>query len=132
MFDLGGGTFDVSLLNIEDGVFKVLSTAGDTHLGGEDFDTKLAEDVAAQRQKKSARTSSPATTRRSASYARRANAPRMLSSSTGATIEAFIGDHEINMPYTRALREGVRTALPALPGVGEARSGRRQDEKDGD
>ena len=52
VFDLGGGTFDVSLLKIEDGVFTVLSTAGDTHLGGEDFDTKLAEDVAAQWIKK--------------------------------------------------------------------------------
>ena len=38
VFDLGGGTFDVSLLTVEDGVFEVLATAGDTHLGGEDFD----------------------------------------------------------------------------------------------
>jgi L1 cell adhesion molecule like protein len=37
IFDLGGGTFDVSLLTIEDGVFEVKATAGDTHLGGEDF-----------------------------------------------------------------------------------------------
>ncbi|KAJ1967444.1 ATPase with role in protein import into the ER [Dispira parvispora] len=43
VFDLGGGTFDVSLLSIEDGVFEVLSTAGDTHLGGEDFDDKLID-----------------------------------------------------------------------------------------
>merc|ERR1712188_99214 len=38
VFDLGGGTFDVSLLTIDNGVFEVLSTSGDTHLGGEDFD----------------------------------------------------------------------------------------------
>merc|ERR1711981_955271 len=38
IFDLGGGTFDVSILTIEDGIFEVKSTAGDTHLGGEDFD----------------------------------------------------------------------------------------------
>lgn len=38
VFDLGGGTFDVSILTIEDGVFEVISTSGDTHLGGEDFD----------------------------------------------------------------------------------------------
>ena len=38
VFDLGGGTFDVSLLTIDNGVFEVLATAGDTHLGGEDFD----------------------------------------------------------------------------------------------
>ena len=41
IFDLGGGTFDVSLLNIEDGIFEVKATAGDTHLGGEDFDNIL-------------------------------------------------------------------------------------------
>ena len=41
MYDLGGGTFDVSLLSIEEGVFEVLSTAGDTHLGGEDFDNRV-------------------------------------------------------------------------------------------
>ena len=43
IFDCGGGTFDVSLLTIEDGVFEVKATAGDTHLGGEDFDTLLVE-----------------------------------------------------------------------------------------
>merc|ERR1712159_153393 len=41
IFDLGGGTFDVSLLSIEDGIFEVKATAGDTHLGGEDFDNRL-------------------------------------------------------------------------------------------
>mgnify|MGYP001121646050 CR=1 FL=1 len=41
IFDLGGGTFDVSLLTIDDGVFEVKATAGDTHLGGEDFDNRL-------------------------------------------------------------------------------------------
>ena len=41
IFDLGGGTFDVSLLNIDDGIFEVKATAGDTHLGGEDFDNIL-------------------------------------------------------------------------------------------
>jgi L1 cell adhesion molecule like protein len=43
IFDLGGGTFDVSLLTIEEGIFEVKATAGDTHLGGEDFDNKLVE-----------------------------------------------------------------------------------------
>src|SRR6267154_1077387 len=43
VFDLGGGTFDVSLLTIDNGVFEVVATAGDTHLGGEDFDQRLAE-----------------------------------------------------------------------------------------
>lgn len=44
---MGGGTFDVSLLTIEDGIFEVKATAGDTHLGGEDFDNKLVEYCAA-------------------------------------------------------------------------------------
>jgi len=43
IFDLGGGTFDVSLLTIEDGIFEVQATAGDTHLGGEDFDNRMVD-----------------------------------------------------------------------------------------
>ncbi|KAM7469667.1 hypothetical protein LguiA_007850 [Lonicera macranthoides] len=43
VFDLGGGTFDVSILSIDDGVFEVLSTSGDTHLGGEDFDHRIMQ-----------------------------------------------------------------------------------------
>jgi len=48
IYDLGGGTFDVSLLTIDDGVFEVKATAGDTHLGGEDFDNKIVEHCCAQ------------------------------------------------------------------------------------
>ena len=43
VYDLGGGTFDVSVLSIEEGVFEVQSTAGDTHLGGEDFDNRVIQ-----------------------------------------------------------------------------------------
>ena len=43
VYDLGGGTFDVSLLSIDDGVLEVLATAGDTHLGCEDFDNRVIE-----------------------------------------------------------------------------------------
>lgn len=43
VYDLGGGTFDVSLLTVDNGVFEVIATAGDTHLGGEDFDQRLTE-----------------------------------------------------------------------------------------
>jgi len=42
-YDLGGGTFDVSILSIENGAFEVLATNGDTHLGGEDFDQRVVE-----------------------------------------------------------------------------------------
>jgi heat shock protein 5 len=52
VFDLGGGTFDVSLLSIDDGFFEVVATAGDTHLGGEDFDTRLLKFFMSQLKKK--------------------------------------------------------------------------------
>jgi len=52
VFDLGGGTFDVSLLTLEGGVFEVLATAGDTHLGGEDFDQRLTQHFAKIFQRK--------------------------------------------------------------------------------
>jgi len=46
VFDLGGGTFDVSVLEVGDGVFEVLSTSGDTHLGGDDFDKRIVDYLA--------------------------------------------------------------------------------------
>jgi molecular chaperone DnaK len=51
VFDLGGGTFDVSILEVADGVFRVISTNGDTHLGGDDFDEELVNHVAGQFQR---------------------------------------------------------------------------------
>ncbi|MEM8543759.1 MAG: molecular chaperone DnaK [Cyanobacteria bacterium P01_H01_bin.119] len=51
VFDLGGGTFDVSVLEVGDGVFEVLSTSGDTHLGGDDFDKKIVDFLAGEFQK---------------------------------------------------------------------------------
>merc|ERR1712214_243878 len=52
IFDLGGGTFDVSILTIEDGIFEVKSTAGDTHLGGEDFDNRMVDHFLKEFQRK--------------------------------------------------------------------------------
>src|SRR5207245_6382883 len=52
IFDLGGGTFDVSLLAIENGAFEVISTSGDTHLGGEDFDNRMVDYVCDEFNKK--------------------------------------------------------------------------------
>jgi L1 cell adhesion molecule like protein len=51
VFDLGGGTFDVSILEVGDGVFEVLSTSGDTHLGGDDFDKRIVDFLADQFKK---------------------------------------------------------------------------------
>lgn len=51
VFDLGGGTFDVSILEVGDGIFEVKSTSGDTHLGGDDFDKRLVDWIAAEFKK---------------------------------------------------------------------------------
>merc|ERR1711934_1247972 len=51
VFDLGGGTFDVSILEVGDGVFEVLATSGDTHLGGDDFDEKIVQWLATEFEK---------------------------------------------------------------------------------
>ena len=51
VFDLGGGTFDVSILEVGDGVFEVLATSGDTHLGGDDFDKKIVDYIANEFQR---------------------------------------------------------------------------------
>ena len=53
IFDLGGGTFDVSLLNIANGVFEVRATNGNSHLGGEDFDNRLVDYCMAEFKKRS-------------------------------------------------------------------------------
>merc|ERR1711877_63605 len=53
VFDLGGGTFDVTLLTIDNGVFEVLATNGDTHLGGEDFDQRVMQYFIKMMKKKS-------------------------------------------------------------------------------
>ena len=52
IYDLGGGTFDVSILELGQGIFKVLSTSGDTHLGGDDFDQAIIDYLVAEFHKK--------------------------------------------------------------------------------
>ncbi|XP_050697216.1 heat shock 70 kDa protein cognate 4-like [Eriocheir sinensis] len=87
IFDLGGGTFDVSILSIDDGVFEVKSTAGDTHLGGEDFDNRMVNHFAQEFQrkyKKDLRTNKRALRRLRTACER---AKRTLSSSTQASLE---------------------------------------------
>ncbi|XP_072031865.1 heat shock 70 kDa protein IV-like [Amphiura filiformis] len=87
IFDLGGGTFDVSVLSIDDGIFEVKSTAGDTHLGGEDFDNRLVNHLAAEfkRKFKKDMTGDRRAMRRLRTAAERAK--RTLSSTTQANIE---------------------------------------------
>lgn len=87
IFDLGGGTFDVSLLSIDDGIFEVKATAGDTHLGGEDFDNRLVNHLAAEFKRKNKKdlTQNQRSLRRLRTAAERAK--RALSSSAQTSIE---------------------------------------------
>ncbi|KAK0543296.1 Hsp70 chaperone [Tilletia horrida] len=87
IFDLGGGTFDVSLLTIEEGIFEVKATAGDTHLGGEDFDNRLVNHFVQEFKRKNKKdiTSSARAVRRLRTAAERAK--RTLSSAAQTTIE---------------------------------------------
>ena len=87
IFDLGGGTFDVSLLSIDDGVFEVKATAGDTHLGGEDFDSRIVQHFVTEfkRKHKKDLLSNPRSLRRLRTACEKAK--RTLSSSAQASIE---------------------------------------------
>ncbi|TYJ03002.1 hypothetical protein E1A91_A13G268700v1 [Gossypium mustelinum] len=87
IFDLGGGTFDVSLLTIEEGIFEVKATAGDTHLGGEDFDNRLVNHFVQEfrrKHKKDISTNARALRRLRTACER---AKRTLSSTAQTTIE---------------------------------------------
>jgi L1 cell adhesion molecule like protein len=87
IFDLGGGTFDVSLLTIEEGIFEVKATAGDTHLGGEDFDNRLVTFFTQEFKRKYKKdiTGNPRALRRLRTSCERAK--RTLSSSAQTSIE---------------------------------------------
>jgi len=87
IFDLGGGTFDVSILSIDDGIFEVKSTAGDTHLGGEDFDNRMVDHFVKEFQRKHKKniTGNKRALRRLRTACERAK--RTLSASAQANIE---------------------------------------------
>jgi L1 cell adhesion molecule like protein len=87
IFDLGGGTFDVSLLTIEEGIFEVKATAGDTHLGGEDFDNRMVDHFVQEfkRKHKKDMSDNSRALRRLRTACERAK--RTLSSSTQAAVE---------------------------------------------
>ena len=113
IFDLGGGTFDVSLLSIDDGVFEVKSTAGDTHLGGEDFDqcilTHLVKEF--QRKHKKDLKSNPRALRRLRTACERLK--RTLSSSTSASIQvdSLVDGIDFDTTLTRARFEDLCISL---------------------
>jgi len=104
IFDLGGGTFDVSLLTLDDGLFEVKSTAGDTHLGGEDFDTRMVShfiDEFKRKEKVDIKSNQRAIRRLRTACEK---AKRTLSSSSSASIEidALFDGKDFYTSITRA------------------------------
>ncbi|SCU97935.1 LAMI_0F12178g1_1 [Lachancea mirantina] len=104
VYDLGGGTFDVSLLSIENGVFEVQATAGDTHLGGEDFDNKIVRHFIKLFKKKhgidvSDNNKALAKLKREAEKAKRTLSSQM---STRVEIDSFVDGIDFSETLTRA------------------------------
>ena len=99
VFDLGGGTFDISILDVGDGVFEVLSTNGDTHLGGEDFDQRIIELLIEDFKKKEGIDLSED----------RAALQRLKEAAEKAKIElSSTQETTINIPYITATKEGPK------------------------
>ncbi|KAL7060005.1 hypothetical protein AAHC03_09214 [Spirometra sp. Aus1] len=113
VFDLGGGTFDVSLMTIDNGVFEVLATSGDTHLGGEDFDHRVIEYFLKLYKKKTGKDASKDT--RAVQKLRREveKAKRTLSTEHSVTVEVddFFEGNDFSETLTRALFEELNSAL---------------------
>jgi L1 cell adhesion molecule like protein len=113
IFDLGGGTLDVSLLTIEEGIFEVKATAGDTHLGGEDFDNRLVNHFFAEFKRKHKKdiSGNPRALRRLRTSCERAK--RTLSSTTQTTIEidSLFEGIDFYTKITRARFEELNTDL---------------------
>jgi molecular chaperone DnaK len=99
VFDLGGGTFDVSVLEVGDGVFEVLATSGDTHLGGDDFDKKIVDFLAEQFKK------SEGIDLRKDKQALQ----RLTEAAEKAKIElSSVTQAEINLPFITATQDGPK------------------------
>lgn len=113
IFDLGGGTFDVSILCIDEGVFEVKSTGGDTHLGGEDFDTRLVEHCLKdfKRKHRTDFSDNSRAMRRLRTAVEKAK--RTLSNSTSATIEidSLYDGIDYSASVTRARFENICSDL---------------------
>jgi heat shock protein 1/8 len=113
IFDLGGGTFDVSLLTLDDGLFEVKSTAGDTHLGGEDFDSRMVMHFIDEfkRKEKMDIKGNPRAVRRLRTACEKAK--RTLSSSASASIEidALFEGKDFYTTITRARFEELCSDL---------------------
>lgn len=117
IFDCGGGTHDVTLVNIDDGVFEVKATAGDTHLGGEDFDTVMVDFFVDEfvRKNKSVQKEEVRNNKRAMRRLRTAceRAKRVLSSSATASIEvdSFFNGVDLFTNISRARFEEITSTL---------------------
>ena len=113
IFDLGGGTFDVSLLNIEGGIFEVKATAGDTHLGGEDFDARLLRHLAEEFKRKHKKdiTGNARALRRLRSACERAKRTLSTTSQTSVEIDSLFEGVDFYTSITRARFEELNADL---------------------
>ncbi|CAD6457377.1 8dcc7f3b-af3f-4c47-8fff-21ba543a5543 [Sclerotinia trifoliorum] len=111
IYDLGGGTFDVSLLNIQGGVFTVKATAGDTHLGGQDFDTNLLEHFKKEftRKTKKDMSNDPRALRRLRTACERAKRTLSNGASTNVEIDSLFDGEDFNAQITRARFEDLNS-----------------------
>nr|WNS68458.1 heat shock protein 70 [Trichomonas gallinae] len=113
VFDLGGGTFDVSLLSIEDSFFEVLATAGDTHLGGEDFDNRVVDHFLQVFQSRTGKDASKDAKARAKLKREAEKAKRALSYSHQTTIEIenFFDGEDLSETFNRARFEELNLDL---------------------
>ena len=113
IFDLGGGTFDVSLLNIEGGIYEVKATAGDTHLGGEDFDARLLRHLAEEFNMKHKKdiTWNARALRRLRSACERAKRTLSTTSQTSVEIDSLFEGVDFYTSITRARFEELNADL---------------------
>ena len=104
IFDLGGGTFDVSLLTIEEGIFEVKATAGDTHLGGEDFDNRLLHHFVKEFKRKHKKdiTGNPKALRRLRTACERAKRTLSSTAQTSVEIDSLFEGVDFYTSITRA------------------------------
>ncbi|KAK9812942.1 hypothetical protein WJX72_006109 [[Myrmecia] bisecta] len=113
IFDLGGGTFDVSLLTIEEGIFEVKATAGDTHLGGEDFDNRLVNHFVQEFKRKHKKdiTGNPRALRRLRTACERAKRTLSSSAQTSIEIDSLFEGVDFYSSLTRARFEELNMDL---------------------
>ncbi|RKP06982.1 70 kDa heat shock protein 3 [Thamnocephalis sphaerospora] len=113
IFDLGGGTFDVSLLTIEEGIFEVKATAGDTHLGGEDFDNRLVNHFTQEfkRKHKKDLTSNARALRRLRTACERAKRALSAAAQTSIEIDSLFEGIDFYTSITRARFEELNQDL---------------------